>query len=88
MGTIGCFDYAIMCADTLSSLYKVTISVPASSEEVDGNGRALDPQDQTTDETDGMCAARESDSELFGFIGLRIIHSAGSFRAYFPKSES
>ena len=30
-----------------------------------------------------MCAVRESGSELFGFIGLRIIHPVGSFRASF-----
>ena len=70
-----------MCADTLSALYEATIFVPASSVEIDGNGRALDP----TDEKNGMCAVRESGSKLFGFIGLRVtIHPAGYFRASFP----
>ena len=77
----------IMCADTLSALYELITFVPDSSVEVDGNGRVLDPHDQTTDETNGMCAVRESGSELFGFIGLRIIHPAGSFRASFPKAS-
>ena len=79
-----------MRADILSALYETTIFVPTSSVEVNGNGRALDPHDldatgRLTNEL--MCAVRESGSELFGFIGLRIIDPAGSFRASFPKDE-
>ena len=71
---------------------QATIFVPASLVELDGNGRALDPHDlrssrRLTRQTGCVWYAKAA-SELFGFIGLRIIHpKQGLYWASFPKAS-
>ena len=91
-------DDAIMCPISILSVtgFSVRTSavfVPGFSVKIGENGGALDYVSSSyalsyrTDTTNRMCQARDSGSELFGFIGLRVIHPpSGPYSVSFPKA--